>query len=283
MYDEIIRIGDSKIHIGEANDRVYLMKLGPIEYPEIISTIEKMAREKNLGKIFAKVGEWASREFLENGYEEEANIPDFFKGTVPAVFFAKYLKPERREIPPNEKKVMDNILKICSTKTKAHPLPVPEEYDIRPLEPKNTPAMAELFKNVFPTYPFPIHEPDYLVEAMDSDVAFYGVFSNGVLLAASSAEMDPDSKNAEMTDFATLPEARGRKLAGYLLQRMEEDTRENYNIITAYTIARALSAGMNITFANAGYTYTGTLKNNTNISGKIESMNVWFKNLIVEL
>jgi hypothetical protein len=47
---------------------------------------------------------------------------------------------------------------------------------------------------------------------------------------------------------------------------------------TAYTIARALSYGMNITFAKMGYTYSGTLVNNTNISGRLESMNVWISN-----
>jgi hypothetical protein len=53
----------------------------------------------------------------------------------------------------------------------------------------------------------------------------------------------------------------------------------NRRIITAYTIARAESAGMNETFAKNGYKYCGTLVNNTNISGQIESMNVWVKKL----
>jgi hypothetical protein len=46
---------------------------------------------------------------------------------------------------------------------------------------------------------------------------------------------------------------------------------------TLYTIARSHSAGMNITFAKKGYLFGGTLINNTDISGKIESMNVWYK------
>jgi predicted hydrocarbon binding protein len=50
-------------------------------------------------------------------------------------------------------------------------------------------------------------------------------------------------------------------------------------MLTAYTIARSVSHGINITFARAGYTYGGRLINNTNISGKIESMNVWYKSL----
>ncbi|HOM70936.1 MAG TPA: putative beta-lysine N-acetyltransferase, partial [Armatimonadota bacterium] len=48
---------------------------------------------------------------------------------------------------------------------------------------------------------------------------------------------------------------------------------------TAYTIARSLSYGMNITFAKQGYQYAGTLTNNTNICGHMESMNVWYKHL----
>lgn len=41
-----------------------------------------------------------------------------------------------------------------------------------------------------------------------------------------------------------------------------------------------MSAGMNITFSKTGYRYGGRLKNNTNISGNIESMNAWYKHLI---
>jgi hypothetical protein len=36
---------------------------------------------------------------------------------------------------------------------------------------------------------------------------------------------------------------------------------------------------MNITFARAGYRYAGTLVNNTQICGQLESMNVWYKPL----
>jgi hypothetical protein len=60
---------------------------------------------------------------------------------------------------------------------------------------------------------------------------------------------------------------------------MEKHMIDN-NIITSYTIARAKSPGMNITFARNGYEYSGTLINNTQISGKIESMNVWLKTLL---
>ena len=51
-------------------------------------------------------------------------------------------------------------------------------------------------------------------------------------------------------------------------------------ILNAYTIARAISPGMNITFARLGYHYGGRLVNNTQISGGLESMNIWYKSLV---
>ena len=49
--------------------------------------------------------------------------------------------------------------------------------------------------------------------------------------------------------------------------------------LTGYTIARALSPGMNITFARAGYRFGGLLWNNTQICGRLEPMNIWYKSL----
>jgi putative beta-lysine N-acetyltransferase len=82
-----------------------------------------------------------------------------------------------------------------------------------------------------------------------------------------------------MTDFAILPEFRGDGLAGAMLGGMEL-TLGRIGISTAYTIARAVSYGMNITFARAGYRYAGTLINNTHIAGGLESMNVWHKRVL---
>jgi putative beta-lysine N-acetyltransferase len=79
-----------------------------------------------------------------------------------------------------------------------------------------------------------------------------------------------------MTDFATLPAYRGRGLATRLLGLMGCQAIES-GVRVAYTIARAVSFGMNITFARHAYQYGGTLINNTQIAGSIESMNVWYR------
>jgi putative beta-lysine N-acetyltransferase len=88
--------------------------------------------------------------------------------------------------------------------------------------------------------------------------------------------MDIQSGNTEMTDFATLPEYRGKGLSAFLLRLMESEVKKR-QIKTTYTIARAPSFGMNITFSKMGYSYSGTLINNTNIFGHFENMNVWYK------
>ena len=84
--------------------------------------------------------------------------------------------------------------------------------------------------------------------------------------------------NTETLDFATLPEWLGNRFARHLLARMEQEMKAK-GIKTTYTIARAASPGINSTFGRAGYHFSGRLKNNTNISGSIESMNVWHKSL----
>jgi putative beta-lysine N-acetyltransferase len=87
-----------------------------------------------------------------------------------------------------------------------------------------------------------------------------------------------ENKNAEMTDFATLPKHRGKNLSYFLLKAMEKEMAvQDYK--TLFTIARSASVGMNATFARRDYEFAGTLVNNTLIGEDIESMNVWYKHL----
>jgi putative beta-lysine N-acetyltransferase len=81
-----------------------------------------------------------------------------------------------------------------------------------------------------------------------------------------------------MTDFATLPEHLGKGFAARLLEEMEKRMARQGRRI-AFSIARALSLAMNTLFSRRGYTYGGTLVNNTNIAREIESMHVWYKSL----
>ena len=113
---------------------------------------------------------------------------------------------------------------------------------------------------------------------MNENVTYFSILKDEKIIALASAEMDVTSLNVEMTDFATLPEYQGNGLAIYLLKWMEDEMRKK-NMKIAYSISRAVSFGVNIIFAKSGYEYSGTLLNNTNISGNIESMNIWYKSL----
>ena len=113
---------------------------------------------------------------------------------------------------------------------------------------------------------------------MQSHVDYFCVESNGLIVALSSAEMDVKNRNVEMTDFTTDIEWRGRRLATHLLAHMEEEMLAR-SIVTAYTISRAASYPINVTFASMGYLFGGVLVNNTHIAGQIENMFVWHKRL----
>lgn len=136
--------------------------------------------------------------------------------------------------------------------------------------------MAELFKIVFESYPFPIHDPSYLCQTMDENIVYFGIWDGDKLIGVSSAETDPETRSVEMTDFAVNPEYRGKSLAIILLREMEKAMREE-QFRSFYTIARLASGGMNMTFKTLGYKYSGTLINNTDICGQQESMNIWYK------
>jgi putative beta-lysine N-acetyltransferase len=277
MSDTMEIIGNSVVQHGPGNDRVYLMKLSDGDYPGIVGRLDRLAVSRNYSKVFAKVPARTLQGFMEEGYLLEATIPGFFCNGDDACFLGKYLDAPRRE----ERKPQ-LLREILSTAEKQEPvsmpLSLPEGFHGRIAGESDIMEMAGVYQRVFATYPFPIHEPAFLRSSMYDATIYFGVWHGGRIAALSSAEMDPLSRSAEMTDFATLPEYRGNGLALYLLQQMEEAMKSR-GILSPYTIARAYSFGMNITFARNGYSFGGTLTNNTNISGNLESMNVWYKQL----
>ncbi len=278
MSDIIEKIGSSVIQHGKMSDRVYLMKLSEQDFPSILKEVKELAVKNGYAKIFAKVPGWAKKTFESDGYKKEAHIPCFYNGVEDVFFMAKYLNPNRERISNAA-----FIAAVIQTAKNVAPVQMDalmqkDDYHFCILNSEDVADMVSVYKMVFKTYPFPIHDTKYLVATMEENIVYFGIWDKKSLVAVSSCEMDVQSKNVEMTDFATLPEYRGQGLALYLLINMEAEMKKR-GMLTAYTIARAESYGMNITFAKARYTYAGLLVNNTNISGGIESMNVWYKAL----
>ncbi|MEN7973576.1 MAG: putative beta-lysine N-acetyltransferase [Verrucomicrobiota bacterium] len=277
MTDHIENILGATIQHGTYNDRIYLMKLGTADPARLIPRLSALAHRNGYSKIFAKAPASKARPFLIHDYREEASIPGFYNGKEEALFLCCYPKSNRKNEPMMQ--ILDDIM--VSTRERQNAgiqKKLRDDATLRACTETDVEAMAQIYAQVFPSYPFPIHDPDYLLETMQSHVAYFGIEIDGRLVALSSAEMDTDGQNVEMTDFATLPEFCGNGFAAHLLAAMEPEVIK-HGIKTAYTIARAASPGMNITFARLGYSYGGRLINNTQISGHIESMNVWHKPL----
>ena len=271
--DKVETLGHSVVQHGKANDRVYLMKLDQRDCPDIVEQVERIGLENGYGKIFAKIPGAAWAEFEHAGYSIEARIPGFYNGSEDGLFLARYLNPARHNDPDAHQ--VEQVLQTAHEKANHAPA-LDTQVDCRIAGPDDCKQMAAVYAQVFASYPFPIHDPEYLCQTMADNVTYAGIWEGDRLLALASGEIDRAGQNAEMTDFATLPECRGRGMAHQLLTHLEQEM-ARIGIKTLYTIARATSFGMNITFSQCGYTFGGTLVQNTQISGGLESMNVWFK------
>lgn len=277
IIDKIESFGNSLLQHGSASDRVYLMKLVADDLPAILDHIDLLVKLHGYTKTFAKIPASHLVPFKHHGYTCEATVPGFYNGSEAGCFLAKYHSQSRQHDPDAQQ--VKEVLHAAKTKASAGTQkPLPTTVTCRLTTAADAVQMAELYRLVFASYPFPIHDPAYLKQTMAENVYYAGIWQDGRLLALASAEMDISGSNAEMTDFATRPQTRGQGFAQHLLHFLERQMPKE-GIKTGYTIARATSFGMNITFSQSGYKFAGTLVQNTQISGGLESMNVWYKPL----
>ncbi len=274
VIDKATQIGRSIIHHGKLNDRIYLMEYDSPSLEYMLHSLNQLARLHDYGKIVAKVRDGLKDGFITDGYEEEAVIPEYYKNGENCCFMSKY-NHKHRKIVGHQSRIKE-ILSQLKSKNFQQLKAMDDGFYIRTLGKKDAVEMVGIYKEVFETYPFPIHQVEYLQQTMENNILYFGVFHRSRLVGISSCEMNKEEKNVEMTDFAILKAYRGKKLARHLLKSMEK-AMKNMDMHVAYTIARSISFPMNATFLSEGYNYTGTLWNNTQISGDIESMNVWYK------
>ncbi len=285
--DSITTYHGATIQHGEHSQRIYLMKLGKADIHTLPGDLLQLARDKGYSKIFCKLPAGQAMQMLSAGYKREALIPGYYRGEEDAWLLGLFLDEKRAqeshpvEVEASLELAQQRALNLALGKAelkRAMIAPLAADIRLTACTPEVCVEMAAVYKEVFASYPFPIHDPAYLRDTMASHIFYMGVRHEDRLIALASAEMDLDARAVEMTDFATLPDWRGSSLARHLLHALEAAMPER-GIKTAYTIARAVSPGMNITFAQEGYSYTGRLVSNTQISGGIESMNVWVKRL----
>ena len=277
-FDKVEQISDgSRVQHGPMNDRIYLMQLAKNPGRELPRKLIRMAHEHGYSKIFAKVPRPTADGFINVGYQTEALVPGFYNNREDGFFLGYYLDEERAE--ESQPELYERCRKIALAKSDTVSSPLDASFELCKCGKKDIQEMAEIYREVFQTYPFPIFDPEYLEATMEGHVDYFGMRCEECgLVALAAAEAEEKSASVEMTDFATLPHWRGHGLATHLLEAMERFAKRE-GLKTSYTIARAAMPGINITFGRKDYKWCGRLKNNTQISRGIESMNVWYKKL----
>ncbi|PKM56803.1 MAG: putative beta-lysine N-acetyltransferase [Firmicutes bacterium HGW-Firmicutes-3] len=276
MIDNIDIKDGFTIHHGTYSDRIYVMSYVSSEAEMMLDYVRKLGKEKDYGKIIVKARELDRVLFRDAGFTKEGEIEGYYKDTNACHFMAKYLKPDRRGVR-EKARILDTIDQAKEKKMNLDDFKWPS-YTFRRLGEADIGQMIKVYEEVFKSYPFPIYDPNYIKGTMIEHCQYFGVFDQERLIGLSTCEINYKEKNVEMTDFAVLPAYRGHKLAKALLIIMEKAMVEE-GISTHYTIARSQSLPMNVTFSSLGYHYGGTLWNNTQIAGNIESMNIWVKQI----
>lgn len=276
MHDTIQKMKHSMVQHGPLNRRIYLMKLDPKDMPDILPEMDALASKNGYGRILAKVPGKDKAFFDRSGYHLEAMIPGFFKDGDDAVFMSKFFSEHRRQVV--DEHAVRHILITAGNRPKRPAPPDRPSPRVRSCRESDVTEMTRLYASVFDTYPFPVFDPEYLAECMRSHNRYFCIRKGGRMVAAAASEVDASNRSVEMTDFATLPGHRSTGLARRLLQEMESAMKKQ-GMTTLFSIARSLSPAMNRIFSRCGYTYAGTLVNSTHIAGRIESMNVWYKQL----
>lgn len=274
-YEDITLINGSSILLNEFSNRIYLTNINTDNIGETISEVDKIAKQELLLKIIAKVPENAKGIFLDSGYKIEAHIPGYYNGESDVYFMGKFLAKER-ELFTNGDEIQDVLKTSFEKKNSKIEYNLEEEFTWRKIEEFEIEDLINLYRKVFESYPSPIFDPKYILETMHTNSDYLGIYKDGKLIATAASEKDPTDGHAEISAVAVLDEYRGKNFSIFLINELEKILKqENYKI--SYSIARANSYGMNITFAKMGYIFAGTLVNNTHISGNLQHMNVWYK------
>lgn len=276
MVDLIENIYGSTVQHGPHNNRIYVLHLSPDQVGALLPELEQMAETKKYGKIFAKIPSTSWQQFRAAGYIKEADIPHFYSGKTNCCFVAKFFFDRHRT--DEDFTNLQRIIGDEKTQRKKNAESSPQ-FPIELCTTADAEELAFFYRKLFVSYPFPVFDAVYLNEIMGENVNYYCIRADNKIVAIAATESNSAEKYAEMTDFATVPGWRGKGLAACLLRHMDKEVCRA-GIATAFTIARATSYGMNRVFKNCGYNYSGLLINNTQIGGRVQSMAVWYKQLL---
>ncbi|MCF6137265.1 putative beta-lysine N-acetyltransferase [Pseudalkalibacillus berkeleyi] len=233
--------------------------------------VTKLLAENPFTKVIIKSRQEDWKTLLSYGYQFEALYSGYFNGSD-AYSMAHFTENGRRssEYWVYENETLQQVQELERTLV----VPSSNGYTIRQAQTKDAEELAKLYELVFEIYPTPMNDPNYIRKLITQDSIFYVAECKGSIVSTASADINTTYNNAELTDCATLPEHRKKGLMKILIAKLEVALKEK-QVYCAYSIARALSFGMNAVFHQRHYEYKGRFTKNCNIFNKLEDMNLW--------
>ncbi|OLO40401.1 putative beta-lysine N-acetyltransferase [Alkalihalophilus pseudofirmus] len=264
---------NNHIDVDSYNERV--VAYFPTYNEQEIGDLEQTQRQHQPSKTIIYLKKEYVSLFVKKGYRMEGSIIGFFNG-VDGYVVSLYGSKERKT-----SKKIDQQGKILKTVEQIKPIhklpPLDTKYSIRLASHQDVKGLVQLYDTVFQKYPTPVFDENYVRKVMNDDYFFIIIKDGEKVVSAASAMINP-FRSAEITDCATDPNYRGKQFLSQIIIRLEEEL-INRDVNYAYSLTRALSAGMNVTIKRLGYKYGGKLINNCIISSGFEDMCIWSKQL----
>ncbi|MGY4689575.1 putative beta-lysine N-acetyltransferase [Salibacterium sp. K-3] len=259
------------------SQRIKVYKLPPVpEWETFLESLQVLARDQSCDKLIFYVRNRDRHRFAKAPFVCEGTINGFFHGNDAAVY-SWFLRPQRAR--PVDQTREDLVLQnVSHVSEKKGGTVFPKGYTMRHPVESDAEEMARLYRCVFQTYPTPMHDPQFIRNVMKEEVYFTVMEYEGTIVSACSADVLVPFQSAEMSDCATHPEHRNQGLLStqfaYLMQLMQRR-----GLWTLFSYSRSLSFGMNMVNVYHGFQYGGKMIRNSNIAGRLESMNIWYRQL----
>ena len=234
-------------------------------------------RQTTLSKLTVYARTSMAQRLAEQGFLEEGYLLGYFGGHETAHLMTRYQGSERAVDCQHE----TNEGVVALAKAKARPVgaaapPPPQQGHARSATTPDVAGIVDLLIASFDAYPTALSD-EYIGGRIADGSSLFELYldESGRVVGAASAECDAVQPIAEISDCVVDPQWQGHGITMYLIHRLHERLLQHTSIRHTYSLARAIEAGMNISLAKMGYTYTGRLTNNCQMPTGWESMNVW--------
>ncbi len=265
---ETVRAGDDAY-----SDRVRCDHPGATDGEALGHALLDLARERRRGRVVVLARQGLESGLARAGLWREARIPGFYRGQEDCVVMAA--APDETRAAPADAARLHQVDQLVAA---AAARPGRDYHPTFSATEAHAEGIAALIDQVFEAYPTPSDDPEYIAADLAAGTPYRVAMEGPRVVACASADLVEAARTAELTDCATLPEARGKGLMQALLRGLMSDLRAR-GYPTAFTLCRARNPGINLAFRRAGFSLRGRMTRSCRIGSGLEDMNVWSRHL----